>query len=98
ERALSNFHRVLSLDAASKAAHLARAKSLHALGRHDYAIAACTAALRLDPNDAGLRHTRARYYSDKGDIEAAIRDLDRAIKLRPSEPYWVSERAAAHFS
>ena len=96
ERAITNFHRALTLDSASKAAHVALAKSFEALGRIEDAIAACTAALRLDPNNSGLRHTRALYHYDKGDIEGAILDLDRAIKLRPNEPYWVADRAAAH--
>lgn len=96
ERAITNFHRALTLDATCKAAHVALAKSFEALGRLEDAFAACTAALRLDPNNSGLRHTRALYHYDKGDIEGAIRDLDRALKLRPNEPYWFADRAAAH--
>lgn len=96
ERALSNFRRVLSLDATSKAAHIACAESFEALRRYAEAVASCTAARRLDPNDADLLRRRARYHEKNGDIEAAIRDLNRAIKLRPNDAYWVSARAAAH--
>jgi tetratricopeptide (TPR) repeat protein len=96
ERALPNFHRALSLDATSKAAHIARAESFGALRRYAEAVASCTAALRLAPNDADILRRRAGYHEKNGDIEAEIRDLNRAIKLRPNDAYWVSARAAAH--
>jgi len=52
-------------------------------GDFDGAIAAFTAAIRLDPKLTAAYLTRGWVYSAKGDFPKAIADYDQAIKLDP---------------
>ena len=47
---------------------------------------------------AQLITTRARVYQAKGDIEAAYRDFDKAVKIAPNQRYVIRSRGFLHFS
>jgi tetratricopeptide (TPR) repeat protein len=63
-------------------------------GNYDQAIADCTQAIRLNPNDAEVYVTRGAAYiciwelrkdmrKDTSPLDQAINDLDRGLKLNP---------------
>lgn len=53
-------------------------------------------ALRLDARNAASLALRARLKMETGDVRAAVRDLDEALKQRPSSPRFLSLRASAY--
>ncbi|MEM7210888.1 MAG: tetratricopeptide repeat protein [Pseudomonadota bacterium] len=53
-------------------------------------------ALRLDARNAGALALRARVKLDAGDVRAALRDLEGALKERPGTARFLSLRASAH--
>src|SRR3974377_1629306 len=44
------------------------------------------AAVRLDPDYAGVRNNRGVTLHDKGDLEGAIADYNEAIRIEPNNP------------
>jgi tetratricopeptide (TPR) repeat protein len=60
------------------------------------AIKDATAALALDPQNAGLYVLRAGSYQQTGDYRAEIADDARAIALAPSDPAAYGDRATAY--
>jgi tetratricopeptide (TPR) repeat protein len=65
---------------------LAQAVDYVAKGRADEAIAACTAALRLDPKLARAYVIRCEAYDLKRDFKQAMRDVTEALRLDPKNP------------
>ncbi|MBK5969480.1 MULTISPECIES: tetratricopeptide repeat-containing sulfotransferase family protein [Thiorhodovibrio] len=59
---------------------------LRALARLKEALVACEQALRLKPEFAEAYSNRGMMQKDAGYIDAALRDLRRALELRPTEP------------
>ena len=53
-------------------------------------------ALRLDARNAAGLALRARLKMETGEIRAAVRDLDEALKRNPSSPRFLSLRASAY--
>jgi Tfp pilus assembly protein PilF len=53
----------------------------------DAALADLTQAIKRDPKAAILYSHRAQAYREKGDIENAINDCTRAIKLEPTSVF-----------
>jgi tetratricopeptide (TPR) repeat protein len=60
-------------------------------GDYDRAIADCSRAITLNPNDAAAYNNRGAAYKDKGDCNRAIADYSQAIALNP-------DYAAAYFN
>jgi tetratricopeptide (TPR) repeat protein len=55
------------------------------LGRHQDALKDISKAVELDPNSAGNYFTRERRYLLSDELQAAVRDLTRAIELEEPE-------------
>lgn len=53
-------------------------------------------ALRLDARNAASLSLRARLKLDSGDVRAAVRDLDEALKRNPASPRFLALRASAY--
>jgi len=64
---------------------------------YDRAIADFSAAIRLDPNNAGYYSNRGNAYNDKGDHARAIADLNEAIRLDPKFATAYNNRCWARF-
>ena len=58
------------------------------------AIANCTKAIELKPNDAHAYLARGRAYRDEGDYERARSDFARAVALDPRGPFGRAARQA----
>ena len=52
----------------------------------DETIALCRSVLKQHPDAAAMHHTLAIALAKKGDQEAAIKEFDEAIRLRPEDP------------
>jgi tetratricopeptide (TPR) repeat protein len=62
---------------------------------YDAALANCNAAIERNP-DAEPYNNRGNAYFGKGQFDAAIRDYDKAIELRPSYPQAYNNRGSAY--
>jgi tetratricopeptide (TPR) repeat protein len=62
---------------------LARAFELLEAGRLDEAREVCLASLRLSPDSVTGRSLLAAIYERKGDLEAAIRQMERVVEMNP---------------
>jgi tetratricopeptide (TPR) repeat protein len=69
------------------AALLDGAIQLAASGQPAEGIALLTEAIRLSPRLWQAFQYRGELYLQSGDVEAALRDFDRAISLAPNEPH-----------
>jgi serine/threonine protein kinase/tetratricopeptide (TPR) repeat protein len=56
-------------------------KLLLELGNHNRALAACSEAVRLEPDNAAFYADRARVYNELGDFRKAIEDSTQAVEL-----------------
>jgi len=65
-------------------------------GRHDKAIADCSQAIQLDPDDATAYHNRGLAHRKKGNTDQAIADHTEAIRLDPSYTGAYTGRGLAH--
>jgi tetratricopeptide (TPR) repeat protein len=81
EKALASFDRAIGMDARLADAHLLRCRSLAALRRHDDALAACSAALQIRPEDPEALRERGHYFLNTGQIDAGLSDLVAAEPL-----------------
>lgn len=61
-----------------------RGGTYHVLGRYEEALADCTRAITLDPNDALAFHIRGNTYHALGHHEEALADCTRAIEIDPN--------------
>ena len=66
---------------------------LHEVGDHDGALAHYVRAIELDGREAQYYFNRAAVHRYLGDIEAAERDFDTAIALRPEDHEAYNSRA-----
>jgi Mlc titration factor MtfA (ptsG expression regulator)/Tfp pilus assembly protein PilF len=60
----------------------------------EHALAECSAAIRLRPDDAGAYLYRAGMYADRGDYESALADLAEAIRIDPERAEAYCERGS----
>jgi DNA-binding winged helix-turn-helix (wHTH) protein len=101
DQAEAAIERAIKLDPEHAAAYLQRGFLWRARADPDRARAAFQHALALAPNDAWARAESARAKIDVGRALEAIRDIETAIRLAPSEPrlfnwyYWLG-MAAVH--
>ena len=67
-------------------------------GQHDQALADCTRAIELNPNDAGHWRRRAHAYTiaPTPEPERGVQDATRAIELNPEHPMGYGHRAIAY--
>ncbi len=66
-------------------------------GRHDEAMANCTSAIELEPDDAGHWRRRAHVYiiAPTPHPHKGVEDATRAIELDPRHPMGYGHRAIA---
>ena len=72
------------------------AAALHRLERYDEAAIAVERAVALNPNSAGARFNRALTYSELGDVQGAVDELNAAIAIRADVAPLFTERGAAY--
>lgn len=75
-------------------ARLNRAEFLWRQNRLDEAIEAMNSVM-IDEKNAYVYHNRGCMYMDKGDYQAALADLDEAMKMRPGWAELTKDRAEA---
>lgn len=73
------------------------ADELIAKGNYDKAIAECTRAMKLEPNEAAWPFKRGQARALKKDFAGAIDDFSTAIGLRPDKADYYVERGFARF-
>jgi tetratricopeptide (TPR) repeat protein len=78
------------------AAMLDQAIHLASSGRIDAAIALLTKTIRLSPQLWQAFQYRAELYLRQQSFDAALRDLNEAIRLAPEEPHLYTLRSQAH--
>jgi tetratricopeptide (TPR) repeat protein len=84
-KALAAADRAIAQAPADGDAHLFRCRALAGLRRHEEAIAACTEAVRLKPDNPDALRDRGHYYLNLGRIEPGLTDLKRAESLTKSD-------------
>jgi tetratricopeptide (TPR) repeat protein len=82
EKALTAYDRAIALDPKNPDFHLARCRTLPRLQRHADAIASCTTALELRPNDPASLIERGHYYLNLHKIDIALADLTRVESMQ----------------
>lgn len=96
-RADEDFRKAISLDPDNQDAYLYRGyASLEA--QADLAISDASHAIRIKPKDAEAYHLRALAYLRKDAHEAALRDCDKALELRPTFADALQTRGAVHLA
>jgi tetratricopeptide (TPR) repeat protein len=76
------------------AARIARAHFFADMQQLPLAVAEMEAALKLDTDNADVRHLLARLALSTGDYASAERELNAALKRRPNDPNIRATRAA----
>src|SRR6266478_3376426 len=64
-------------------------------GDNDRAVADCSEAIRLDPQNAKFVHNRGMVWRRKGDYDRAIADYNEAIRLNPQDANTFNGRGVA---
>ncbi len=102
EAALAAFNRAIALDPRSLEARRRRARLLNRLGQSEAAIADCTAALDIAPQETEFLVLRAEAYAEQGldgdrpdDLERACADANAALQLNPTRAAAFRQRSRA---
>jgi tetratricopeptide (TPR) repeat protein len=93
EGAEQDYTTAASLAPESPAHHLGLANVLRALERFDEAERACERAIGAAKDHAPAWALRAELRSRRGDLPSALRDLERALILKPKDPELAFQRA-----
>jgi tetratricopeptide (TPR) repeat protein len=80
---ITNFTKVIQLDASVPQAYLNRGYAYLLKGSYDLAIADFTKAIELKPDYELAYGNRANTYLKKGNFDLALADINKAIQLRP---------------
>ncbi len=84
DMAFSDFRAVLSIDRDDFNSWLGLLSIYRQQKRYDLAIEAIDEAIRIQPQNGALYLTRGYVYRDKGDLDGAISDFDKAISCCPA--------------
>jgi hypothetical protein len=84
-RAASLFDRALKEHPRDPMLHFGVAAAAYAMGQSSDAASALRTALDLDPKFPEALALQARVAYDRGDSEAAVRSMEQAVALRPSD-------------
>jgi tetratricopeptide (TPR) repeat protein len=76
------------------ALHESLARVLLARGRHDEALHAAQASLRIDPSNHGAHAVRVAALDDSGDASSLLAVLRQAVQMHPDDPFTMVELAA----
>jgi tetratricopeptide (TPR) repeat protein len=85
--------RIVSDDPSDGESVALQAEILSLRGDDDRATKLFDAALTLSPESAGVRLARERYFVTKGKMDAALAELDGALKTAADDPDVATERA-----
>ena len=88
----------LEIDGNNAWAHIALARAHHVSRDNDKAVAACEAALRLNPNLAAAEGFLGLLLAHLAEYERSRQHIDRAFRLSPRDPeipFWQLARAIA---
>jgi predicted Zn-dependent protease len=94
----SDFREALRRDPESRKARFGLAEALHRGRQYDDAAEEYNTLLASQPEDPDVYVGAARNEIDSGNEQAAIRHLDRALKLTPDHPVALNERAGIALS
>jgi tetratricopeptide (TPR) repeat protein len=94
----SDFREALRRDPESSKARFGLAEALHRGGQYDEAAEEYNTLLASHPDDPDVYVGAARNEMDSGNEQAAIRHLDRALKLAPDHAVALNERAGIALS
>jgi len=86
-----NFKKVLAARPEYYPARLSFGVCLLKLGLHEKALEAFQTALQHNPNYAPTYYNLASYYAYRGDVDAAVSNLEKAIKLFPKIRAWIKD-------
>jgi tetratricopeptide (TPR) repeat protein len=95
ERAIVDFNRTIRLKPTYATAYAGRCDAYVNKGDFDRAIADCSIALQLEPNESTYR-SRADAYHSKKEYDRAIADFSRALQLDPGNIDTLKGRASAY--
>ena len=96
DQALGAYDRAIALDAANADFHIGRCRTLARLQRHEDAIASCSKALELRPNDPAALLERGHFYLNLRKVDLALVDLTQAAALK-ADPYGVAYHTALSY-
>jgi len=85
-------------DEGKAAEYYASGNTHYQKGNYDRAIADCTEAIRLNPNNGAAYNNRGKAYNGKGDYDRAIADCAEAIRLDPNIANPYRHRAFAYMN
>jgi tetratricopeptide (TPR) repeat protein len=98
--AIEAFSKALELDPGTPSEHantlMARSGCFMAQQEYEKALADCSEAARLQPQNANYRGNLGAIRLYKDDWQQAIADLTEAIRLDPKSSAWVANRGAAY--
>jgi tetratricopeptide (TPR) repeat protein len=95
QAALSDFDTAIALDPKKEPLHYGRCLVLYQLDRLDDAVAACSTAVDLDPNDTAALDQLALTHDAKNDAaneRLGLDEISRSIELDPSSAWALAER------
>lgn len=87
ERAIKGCTELLQQTPRHARARYKRAEAHQRLGRYKEAIEDYNAAIEIDQSNPDYFHDRGLAYDRLGDLDRALADLNRAMKLRPDETH-----------
>ena len=88
EKAVEVGRRATELNPKLADAHRWLGSALLSLGHFEEALASISVAVQLEPDDAGAHQSLARaYWVGRGDIDAGIAELERALAINPDLGY-----------
>lgn len=99
EAAAADFTSAIALDPDNALAYRERGTARYLLGDHEAAVADYTQAAALDPADAETLNNRCYVLNTElGRAQEALEDCNRALELRPGDPYYLDSRCKAKFN
>jgi tetratricopeptide (TPR) repeat protein len=85
DKAIAAFDEAIALDGTNPDFPLGKCRALAAASRQKDAIDACSASLRLRPDNAEALRDRGHYHLNLGQVDAGLADLTRALALTKTD-------------
>jgi tetratricopeptide (TPR) repeat protein len=96
-KALEAYDRAIALDRSLVPAHLGRCRTLARLTRHEDAVAACSEAIRLDPQNWEAIRDRGHYLINLNRLDAGLADMEKAAAMKQGDYQIDYHLGLAHF-
>jgi tetratricopeptide (TPR) repeat protein len=97
QKALEAYDRAIALDKSLVPAHLGRCRTLARLTRHEDAVAACSEAVRLDPQNWEAIRDRGHYLINLNRLDPALADMEKAASMKQGDYQIDYHLALAYF-